>query len=98
LPAGRVIPSEATLSQEYGLSRGTVVKALDALERDGLVRRVQGRGTFVSERQWSVRTFALVFMPLMLPRIWPTPFAQAGRAPGPQSGLAYAAPSVIALT
>jgi GntR family transcriptional regulator len=35
LPAGRVIPSEATLSQEYGLSRGTVVKALDALERDG---------------------------------------------------------------
>ena len=50
LPAGRVIPSEATLSQEYGLSRGTVVKALDALERDGLVRRVQGRGTFVSKR------------------------------------------------
>lgn len=50
LPAGRVIPSEATLSQEYGLSRGTVVKALDALERDGLVRRVQGRGTFVTER------------------------------------------------
>ena len=50
LPVGRVIPSEATLSQEYGLSRGTVVKALDALERDGLVRRVQGRGTFVTER------------------------------------------------
>jgi GntR family transcriptional regulator len=50
LPPGRVMPSETTLSQEYGLSRGTVVKALDALEADGLVRRVQGRGTFVAER------------------------------------------------
>jgi GntR family transcriptional regulator len=49
LPAGRVMPSETTLSQEYGLSRGTVVKALDSLERDGLVERIQGRGTFVVE-------------------------------------------------
>ncbi len=43
------MPSENTLSQQYELSRGTVVKALDALERDGLVVRVQGRGTFVRE-------------------------------------------------
>lgn len=50
LAAGRVMPSEHTLSQEYGLSRGTVVKALDALEADGLVVRVQGRGTFVTRR------------------------------------------------
>ena len=50
LPAGRIMPSENTLRQEYGLARGTVVKALDALERDGLVIRVQGRGTFVAER------------------------------------------------
>lgn len=47
LPAGKIMPSENTLSQEHGLARGTVVKALDALERDGLVVRVQGRGTFV---------------------------------------------------
>jgi GntR family transcriptional regulator len=47
LPAGRVMPSETTLSQQHGLSRGTVVKALDALEREGLVERIQGRGTFV---------------------------------------------------
>ena len=50
LPAGRVMPSENTLSQEYGLARGTVVKALDALETDGLVVRVQGRGTFVKAK------------------------------------------------
>ena len=47
LPAGRIMPSENTLSQEYGLARGTVVKALDSLESDGLVERIQGRGTFV---------------------------------------------------
>ncbi len=50
LPAGGIMPSETTLSQEYGLARGTVVKALDALEREGLVERVQGRGTFVKAR------------------------------------------------
>lgn len=47
LAAGRIMPSETTLSQQYELSRGTVVKALDALESAGLVERVQGRGTFV---------------------------------------------------
>ncbi len=47
LSAGRIMPSETTLSQEHGLARGTVVKALDALEREGLVERIQGRGTFV---------------------------------------------------
>jgi DNA-binding GntR family transcriptional regulator len=50
LPAGRVMPSENTLSQEYQLARGTVVKALDALEREGLIERIQGRGTFVASR------------------------------------------------
>ena len=47
LPSGRVIPSESTLMQEHGVARGTVRKAIDALEEEGLVERVQGRGTFV---------------------------------------------------
>ncbi|HEV2372610.1 MAG TPA: GntR family transcriptional regulator [Streptosporangiaceae bacterium] len=50
LPVGRVMPSEATLTQRYGLARGTVVKALDSLESDGLVERIQGRGTFVRQQ------------------------------------------------
>jgi GntR family transcriptional regulator len=33
--------------QEHGLARGTVRKAIDALVQEGLVNRVQGRGTFV---------------------------------------------------
>ena len=47
LPAGRVIPSEATLMQEHEVARGTVRKATDVLVQEGLVERVQGRGTFV---------------------------------------------------
>jgi DNA-binding GntR family transcriptional regulator len=33
--------------QEHGLARGTVRKAIDTLVDEGLVNRVQGRGTFV---------------------------------------------------
>lgn len=47
LPPGRVMPSETTLMQEHQLARGTVRKAIDALVDEGLVNRVQGRGTFV---------------------------------------------------
>ena len=49
LPGDR-INSEHQLSQEFRVSRGTVVKALDLLERGGIVRREQGRGTFVIGR------------------------------------------------
>jgi GntR family transcriptional regulator len=45
-PGGRV-PAEAALSAEYGVSRDTVRQALDALERDNLIDRQVGRGTFV---------------------------------------------------
>jgi GntR family transcriptional regulator len=48
--AGEQIESEHDLTQEFEVSRGTVVKAMDLLERQGIVRRVQGRGTFVLGR------------------------------------------------
>jgi GntR family transcriptional regulator len=47
LRAGDRLPSEEALRAEYGISRGTVRQALDALERDGLIERAPGRGTFV---------------------------------------------------
>ena len=46
--SGSVIPTERELGEDYGVSRITVIKALDMLERDGHVVRQQGRGTFVA--------------------------------------------------
>ncbi len=40
------IPTEADLSKRFSASRGTVRQALADLERQGLIYRVQGRGTF----------------------------------------------------
>lgn len=48
--AGERIESEHDLTREFEVSRGTVVRAMDLLERQGIVRRVQGRGTFVLGR------------------------------------------------
>jgi GntR family transcriptional regulator len=42
------IPSEANLCDMFSVSRTTVRKALDYLTYEGLLYRVQGKGTFVS--------------------------------------------------
>src|SRR5438105_6519655 len=45
---GETIPSELELAARFGVSQGTVRKALDALAADNLVVRRQGKGTFVA--------------------------------------------------
>jgi GntR family transcriptional regulator len=42
------IPSEIELASRFGVSQGTVRKAIDALAADHLVVRRQGKGTFVT--------------------------------------------------
>lgn len=46
--AGDLLPSEAQLCRQFGVSRGTAVKAIDVLLAQGLLQRRQGVGTFVS--------------------------------------------------
>lgn len=47
---GEKIPSERQMTQEYGVSRITVRKALELLEEEGLVLREVGNGTSVTLR------------------------------------------------
>jgi GntR family transcriptional regulator, arabinose operon transcriptional repressor len=44
------LPPERQLVQEYAVSRITIVKALDLLERRGMIDRQHGRGTFVTSK------------------------------------------------
>jgi GntR family transcriptional regulator len=48
MESGRPIPTEAELCEIYGVSRTTVRKAIERLSYEGLVYRVQGKGTFVA--------------------------------------------------
>jgi len=45
---GQMIPSESELASRFGVSQGTVRKAIDELATDNLLLRRQGRGTFVA--------------------------------------------------
>jgi GntR family transcriptional regulator len=45
---GDAIPSEGDLAKRYGVSQGTVRKAIDAMAADNLLIRRQGKGTFVA--------------------------------------------------
>lgn len=47
-PAGR-LPPERDLARAFGVSRGTLRKALRALEREGRIWRHVGQGTFTAE-------------------------------------------------
>lgn len=47
---GQPMPNEGDLAHEYGVSAGTIRKALGILESERLVTRKQGRGTFVNDQ------------------------------------------------
>jgi GntR family transcriptional regulator len=45
---GEAIPAERRLAERYGISIGTVRKAIDALVAENMLIRQQGRGTYVA--------------------------------------------------
>ena len=55
LSPGQRMPSERELLLRFGVSRATVRHALAALERDGVVERRHGSGTYVVERRVTSR-------------------------------------------
>lgn len=57
LPPGGRLPTEGQLSRQYGLSRGTVRKAIEQLEAERLIRTEQGIGSFVASAHASTIPF-----------------------------------------
>lgn len=47
LPPGAQLPTEFEIVRQHQVSRGTVRHAIESLVHEGLVERMQGRGTFV---------------------------------------------------
>lgn len=48
-PPGARLPTEGELAASFGVNRHTIRRAMEELERQGLVRIEQGRGSFVAE-------------------------------------------------
>ncbi len=61
LSAGDRLPSEKELSSNLGVSSITVKRALDELRRQGLIQRIQGRGSFVAQRSHIVLNLNRLF-------------------------------------
>jgi len=49
---GQPLPNEHTLAGELDVSIGTVRRAIEGLERNGILRRKQGSGTFLTAQGW----------------------------------------------
>lgn len=60
---GERLPSETELAKMFGISRPVVRQALDLLEREEFVYRVQGRGTFVTTGRFRSRVMEVALGP-----------------------------------
>lgn len=49
-----ILPAERKFAEELQLSRGTVREALKALEREGLIYKVHGKGNFIEAERHSI--------------------------------------------
>lgn len=50
LQSGDVIPSVRKLALELKITPGTVAKAYQELERQGIIETIRGKGTFIAEQ------------------------------------------------
>lgn len=62
LVPGKRLPGERVLAERFGTSRGTVIEALDLLEKQNYIERIPAKGTFVSEDvNHELRTARIIF-------------------------------------
>jgi GntR family transcriptional regulator, arabinose operon transcriptional repressor len=68
LHPGDQIPTEQALSETYGVSRITAIRAVKDLENQGLIYRVKGKGTFVcKEDDWRMNRERSGFISFIVP-------------------------------
>lgn len=58
-PEGLPLPSEPQLAREFDVSRMTARRAIDELEREGYVYRIQGAGTFPTGKRFRQGVFRI---------------------------------------
>lgn len=51
LSEGDSLPIESEIEKLYGVSRATVRKTIDELVSEGVVKRIQGKGTFIQSKK-----------------------------------------------
>ncbi len=56
---GERLPAESALAKNHGVSAMTARQAVSVLEEEGLVRRIQGKGTFVRKVRVTTSSFDL---------------------------------------
>lgn len=88
LKPGDALPTERWWAEQHKLARSTVRQAMSSLERDGLIRRLQGKGTFVHDQVRDRLGSGLAVFALVLPE------TQAGFYPSLQRSFDEAAAEV----
>ncbi|WP_226659260.1 GntR family transcriptional regulator [Pseudalkalibacillus hwajinpoensis] len=73
LRVGEAIPTEAHLSNHYKASRVTIRQAIQTLVEEGLLEKVQGSGTYVSEKKIEHNIFELQSFTEEMKRLNKTP-------------------------
>jgi len=56
---GEAIPTENRLVDEFNTSRVTIRKAIDVLQQEGLLYKIQGSGTYVKEKKFEHNLYTL---------------------------------------
>ena len=60
---GDLLPSEAAMTATFGISRTAIRRALDVLENEGVVLRIKGKGTLVTEPKFEFEAIKSQFAP-----------------------------------
>jgi len=69
LKPGSPLPTELEFTKVLGVARNTVRRAMRTLEHEGLIRRIQGRGTFVHKEAMQRLQTGLALFALLAPEI-----------------------------